>query len=130
MVETISAVLTNPVTLLLLGAVIKYVPKVREVIANRLIPVVNVVVALAGSLLTLMTSAVGAPPDALPSSFTVASMDMQAGFYAAGFFSFIGTEARGLAWALGSALGSAAQAYLLNKLTFAEWLTRPATSKR
>lgn len=129
----IISIMQSPITLLALGAIVKFFPVVRVMIANRLIPMLNIIVALVGGLLALATGAV-AVPDAVPSGFVAAVMqggaDLQSGFVSAGFFSFVGREAGGFFGALGGALGSAAQAYVLNKITLNQYCTRPADSRR
>ena len=70
--EVITAVLASPITLMALGVIVKFMPGVREMISNRIIPTLNIAVALIGSLIALATGAAGAPvpPDAVPGVVT------------------------------------------------------------
>jgi hypothetical protein len=125
--QEILAFMQNPAVLFGLGVLIKYVPKVRTFIANRAIPYVNIGVALLGGLLQMLTTVV--PPDAVPSTFTAAAHQFNSGIVFSGFFSFLGNEARGFWGVVGGSLGSAAQAYLLNRLLLHEGFKTPKDSK-
>jgi hypothetical protein len=121
--EAIIGLLQNPLVLVGLGVVVKFAPGVRTTISNRIIPYINMGVALLGALLALGTSVVGSEvKPALFASWYPEHMTVMA----AGFGGAFG----GLFGAVKSALWNAGQAYIIHKLTMNQVAVRPADSRR
>jgi hypothetical protein len=99
--DAILGLLNNPVVLNILGIVMKFVPGVRTVIANRLIPVILSIVAWIGSVVSPTAAvAFGGPFVSDPTPV------LGAGFFGLG----------GVLGGLGSAVWQASQAFLLNEM--------------
>lgn len=111
--DAILALLNNPLVLLAFGGIVKYVPGVRAVISNQLIPYINTLLAfLAGVVAPQAAHAAGGP----------LALDTQH-VALAGF-------GLGFLPSLGAALWQSAQAWILNEMLLRDRLpSKPKDSK-
>lgn len=121
--DTLIGLMQNPVVLLGVGMLVKYFPKVRELIANKAIPYINVALAFLGALLALATGAVG---EVIKPAMFASWSPEQATIVAAGFGGAFG----GLFVALKAAIWNAGAAYIMNKLLVNQVASNPPDSKR
>jgi len=120
--DAIIGILQNPVVLMLAGVAVKYLPKVREVVANRAITYINVGLAFLGAVLALLTGAVGSEiaPAVFASWYPEHTTIVTAGF---------GGAFGGLLGCFKSALWNAGSAYIMNKLLINQISITPPDSK-
>ena len=98
--DAISNILNNPLLLNLVGYAVSYVPGLRAVVAQRVIPYLNVAIAFLVKVFT---------PDAAPVVGALSAPDlMLAGVSFAGLLGF--------ATDLGAALMQAGQAYIFHRM--------------
>lgn len=98
--------LNNPIVLLAVGMIVRFVPGVRAVISNQLIPVLNIALAwFAAVIAPEVAHAAAGPVTAAVMAAADSAVVDRAGF---GFGSMFG--------GLGGAILSAAQAWILNEM--------------